>query len=383
MERRKIILILVVLLLIASFFTSWKVYESRISESQYPKDLYVGVTADGNLTSTKKLIDKIKDFSNLIIILNPEIMKDKNSIIEVCDYAYHAGLSFFVHMSHPSYWKFNYNPLDWLSEAKDIYGNNFLGIYLYDEPGGNQLDLGPFREFDIDAMPYDYRDAANTYTYYLYVQMRDFIKIDKIITSDYGLYWFDYEAGYDAILCEFGANRTKEINIPLCRGAAEIHNKTWGVIITWAQDSPPYIESPSQLYDDMILAYQTGANYIVVFNFPEIEPFGLLTEDHFKAMKQFKEFVSNNSRSKISNTQGVAYVLPENYGWGLRNPTDKIWGVWDIDEKSPIIWKSLNNFVKQYNYNFDIVYESPWTELFAIKHYNTLFWWNGTIQELK
>jgi len=382
LKQKLLILTLAALILSASYFALWTINEITITKDPYPEDLYVGVTADGNVTATKRLIDKVKDFTNLLIILNPEIVKNKTSLQEICDYAQQAGMSFFIHMSHPSYWKFNYNPLDWLSEAKEEYGKQFLGIYLYDEPGGNQLDLGTFREFDHDTMPYDYRDAANTYVYYLYVQMRDFIKIDKLVTSDYGLFWFDYEAGYDVIFCEFGANRIKEINIPLCRGAAELHNKTWGVMITWIDDVPPYIESPDQLYDDMVLAYQTGANYIAVFNYPETGPYGLLTEEHFIAIKQFKNFVSNNPRNQTSNIQNLAYGLPKNYGWGMRNPTDKIWGVWEIDDKSPIIWSSLNDFVEKYGYDFDIVYDSYWTSLFAKQHYDTLIWWNGTIQQL-
>ncbi len=375
-------LALVALILPASYFASLAINYITLTKDPYPEDLYVGITADGNVTTTIRLIDKVKDFTNLLVILNPEIVKNKTTITEVCDHAHESGLSFFVHMSHPSYWNFNYNPFEWYNEAKEKYGNNFLGYYLYDEPGGNQLDRGPFREFDNTTMPHDYRDAANTYVYYLYVQMRDFIKFDKLVTSDYGLFWFDYEAGYDAIFCEFGANRPKEISMPLCRGAAQLHNKTWGVMITWTYGKPPYIESPDQLYNDMILAYQTGANYITVFNYPVTGPYGLLTEEHFNAIKDFKNFVTNNPRNKTSNTQKIAYVLPENYGWGMRNPTDKIWGVWEIDNQSPIIWSNLNNIIEKYGYDFDIVIDSYWNRLFAKQHYNTLIWWNGTIQQL-
>ena len=375
-------LALVALILPTIYFVSLAINYITLTKDPYPEDLYVGITADGNVTTTIKLIDKVKDFTNLLIILNPEIVKNKTTITEVCDHAHESDLSFFVHMSHPSYWNFNYNPFEWYNEAKEKYGNHFLGYYLYDEPGGNQLDRGPFREFDNTTMPHDYRDAANTYVYYLYVQMRDFIKFDKLVTSDYGLFWFDYEAGYDAIFCEFGANRLKEISIPLCRGAAQLHNKTWGVMIIWTYDKPPYIESPDQLYNDMILAYQTGANYITVFNYPVTGPYGLLTEEHFNAIKDFKNFVTNNLRNKTSNTQKIAYVLPENYGWGMRNPTDKIWGVWEIDDQSPIIWSNLHNIIEKYGYDFDIVIDSYWNRLFAKQHYNTLIWWNGTIQQL-
>jgi hypothetical protein len=355
------------------------IYSPRESEGT---DLYIGITADENVITTKKLIDKVKGYTNMLVVMQPEIVKNISSLTEVCNYADKAEMSFFVHMSHPSYWKYNYNPIEWINQAEKQYGSHFLGIYLYDEPGGNQLDLGPFREFDETTMPYDYRDATNTYVYYLYVQMRDFIKTKRIVTSDYGLFWFDYEAGYDIVLGEFIGDVNRNITIPACRGAAELHNKTWGVMITHAQETPPYIQSPKILYNDLIDAYQAGAKYITVFNYPKINEYGLLTEEHFEAIRKFRNYTSLNSRNKTSNTERVAYVLPENYGWGMRNPTDKIWGVWETDKKSPIIWKSLNKMITQYGYDFDIVYDSLWTRIFAKQHYNTLIYWNGTIRQL-
>lgn len=350
------------------------------NRNPYPNDFYVGVTADGNVTATKTLIDEIKDFTNLVIINNPDVIRNETSLNEVCNYAREAGQSFFVFMAHPAFWQYDYNPLEWLPGAREDYGENFLGIYLYDEPGGNQLDLGDFRQFDDDTYtPLDHRDAANSYVYFLYTYMRDFIKFDKLVTSDYGLFWFDYEAGYDVIFCEFGLNRVKEINLPLCRGAAEMHNKTWGVMVTWKYDEAPYIESADELYSDLVTAYQAGAKYVAVFNYPETGPYGLLTEEHFNAIKQFNDYVNSNSQNKTSNIQKIAYVLPENYGWGLRNPNDNIWGLWAADEKSQKIWNDLNGLVEEYGYDFDIVYDSPWTEFFAKQHYITLYRWDGNI----
>jgi hypothetical protein len=347
---------------------------------KYPEGLYVGVTADGNVTATKVLIDKVSSFTNFIIINNPDLIRDESSLEDVCGYAKNSGLSFFVYMAHPGFWQYNYDPFSWIEQAQDEYGEEFLGIYLYDEPGGNQLDMGDFRQFDKDTKPPTYLDAANKYVYYLYVQMRDFIKTKRLVTSDYGLFWFDYEAGYDAIFCEFGANRVTEINIASCRGAAEMHNKTWGVMITWSFNEPPYIESPNEVYQDMIKAYNAGAKYICVFNYPETGPYGLLTQEYFDIIKKFKTYVANNPQPETSNKEKIAYVLPSNYGWGMRNPTDKIWGVWEADEKSPIIWNDLTSFIEQYGYDFDIVVASPWLWAFGYQHYKTLIYWNGKVQ---
>lgn len=374
--------IFAIIIIITLFLSSYFIIGFLLPKESEPTDVYIGITADEDVTTTKKLIDKVKGFANMLIIMQPEIVKNISSLTEVCNYADKAGMSFFVHMGHPSYWKYNHDPLEWIKNAEKEYGSHFLGIYLYDEPGGNQLDLGPFREFDETTMPHDYRDATNTYVYYLYVQMRDFIKTERLVTSDYGLFWFDYEAGYDVVLGEFIGDVNRNITIPSCRGAAELHNKTWGVMITHAQETPPYIQSPEILYNDLIDAYQSGAKYIAVFNHPKINEYGLLTEEHFDAIRNFTDYVAVNSRNETSNTERVAYVLPENYGWGMRYPTDKIWGVWEADEKSPIIWKSLNQMITQYGYDFDIVYDSLWTRIFASQHYDTLIYWNGTIRQL-
>ena len=161
-----------------------------------------------------------------------------------------------------------------------------------------------------------------------------------------------------------------------------MHNKTWGAIITWSYDEPPYIESPAEAYQDMLRAYEAGAKYISIFNYPEIGSYGLLTQEYFEAIEQFKNYVSNNPQNQTSNNEKLAYVLPNNYGWGLRNPTDKIWGVWEADDKSAIIWSDLSGFIEQYGFDFDIVVDSPWLRAFAKQHYDTLIFWDGTIQEL-
>jgi hypothetical protein len=208
--------------------------------------------------------------------------------------------------------------------------------------------------------------------------MRDFIKIDKLVTSDYGLYWYDYEAGYDSVFCHFGWNNSRAVNVALCRGAAEMHNKTWGAMITWTYDQEPYIESASELYQDMVTAYKAGAKYVAVFNYPNIGPYGLLNEDHFSAIEDFRDFVRANPQNRTSNQDKVAYVLPENYGWGFRTPDDKIWGVWDADSMAEELWKDIKNLTQKYGYDFDMIYSSPWTMVFGRAHYDQMIFWNGT-----
>ncbi len=366
-------------LVFVSFLIPYALWNFATHAEPYPDGFYMGVIELGDNAETKRLIDETKDFTNLIVISNMQTIRNQTLLEEIVDYAHNAGLSFFVRMTYPTRFEnFTYNPFEWVQTAEGRYGDRFLGYYLYDEPGGNQMDLASFRQFDNTSLPCNYRDAANTFVYYLYLQMRDFIKTDKLVTSDYGLYWFDYEAGYDAVFAEFGWNHPRPLNIALCRGAAEMHNKTWGVTITWETTSPPHLESPEELYSDLVTAYNAGAKYIIIYNEPRLETHGLLTPQHLNALKNFKDYANQNPQTTTSNTQKIAYVMPDNYGSGLRSVDDRIWGVWSADNNSAVIWNDLQTLIGTYGDGFDVIYDSPWTRLFGRAHYETLIWWNGT-----
>jgi hypothetical protein len=381
LTRTVFVLVILIVVLSTSFVSAalWVLDEKTDPPQPLPTGFFLGVTAGGTVAETKTLIDKVKGYANMITFTNLNVTENKTNLEAVSDYAYRAGLSFLVFVVYPSSFNnYTYNPISYVSEAKNKYGEKFLGYYLWDEPGGNQLDRGSFRQFDNNSMPFNYRDAANTYVYYLYVQMRDFIKTDKLFTSDYGLYWYDYDAGYDVVFCEFTLNYSRAVNIALCRGAAEMHNKTWGVMITRTDENVSRIESAPALYQDMVTAYDAGAKYVAVFNYPQVGPFGLLSEEHFNAIKDFRDYVLANPQNKSSNVERLAYVIPDNYGWGFRSPQDTIWGVWSADEKSPVIWSKVNSLVQTYGDGFDIIVGSPWTWWFGGYHYNRQIRWNDT-----
>ena len=371
--NRKVLFAIILLIIIIVSVLAQIFLETAQKESESSPGFFVGVTANGNVTETKDLIDKTKGLINMIVIDNTDTMKDKESLVEVCNYAYKWGLSFFVYMYDPMRGGFNYDPIGWVVEAKEKYGNRFLGYYLYDEPGGNQLDNGSFAQFSKGTnAPLNYRDAANTYCYYLFATMRNFMKVDKLVTSDYGLYWFDYEAGYDTIFCEFAWNHSRPVNIALCRGAAEVHNKDWGVMITWTYTHAPYLESGKDLYGDMVTAYDAGAKYVIVFNHPQIGAYGLLTEEHFEALKRFNDFVSKTPQKHSSNTERIAYTLPRSFGWSFRRENDTVWGIWNPSENATKIWNDVAKFTQTYGYNFDIIYNDTLTYFTWKNHYNKL-----------
>jgi hypothetical protein len=61
----------------------------------------------------------------------------------------------------------------------------------------------------------------------------------------------------------------------------------------------------------------------------------------------------------------------------MRNPTDKIWGFWGPDDKSPIIWNAVQKLLSQYSLRLDIIYDDP---AFPTQgNYSKVYYWNQTI----
>jgi hypothetical protein len=201
----------------------------------------------------------------------------------------------------------------------------------------------------------------------------------RVFTADYALYWFDYRAGYDAVLAEFGWNFSRALHVGLCRGAARAQNRDWGAIVTWTYYDEPYIESADELYDDLVLAYDAGAKYAVVFDYPKVGRYGILTEEHFDALKKFWDYIHTNPGRHGSVGGEVAYVLPKDYGYGFRGPDDTIWGLWGPDQLSKKIWDDVNNLVGRYDTRLDIVYDDPEFSSAVVDRYDELFFWNETV----
>lgn len=320
-------------------------------------NFFVGVEiAYGNVDELTVLVDRVKNYTNLFVIglsnSSFGISFNRTLLTQACDYVYDAGLYFIVQLTSPI--KYSYDPNDWINYAKQKYGKKFLGIYYFDEPGGRQLDNDESK-FVVEAE--SYADASKIYVEYLYAHLEHYLSTGvELITADYGLYWFNYKGGYHTVLAEFGWNHSRKLHIALCRGAAKAQSKPWGAIITWKYNHPPYMEPAEELFNDMLLAYHAGAKYVVVFNHPEISNYGILTEEHFSVLEQFWKYVKRHPEKYGFIKANVAYVLPEDYGFGFRISNDTIWGLWDSDEWSPSIWNEVNALLQNYGFQLDIVY---------------------------
>ena len=263
------------------------------------------------------------------------------------------------------------------------YAEHFLGIYYQDEVGGKQLDLYELR-FVNNAK--NYTDAANQFV----SGLGSFLNMDKfrdtpfrykasdfrLFTSDYSLYWFDYLAGYDVVFAEFGWNYSRQLNVALNRGAATIQDKEWGIIIAWTYNNPPYIESGEELYEDLVLAYDNGAKYIIVFDTNEDYTESILKEEHYDAIERFWQYTKEKQKNNIQTEKRVAFVLPKDYGYGFRGPEDKIWGLWEDDILSLEMSHHLGSLLEEYGTNLDIIYGD---EITTHKEYKKYIFWNGIV----
>jgi hypothetical protein len=126
----------------------------------------------------------------------------------------------------------------------------------------------------------------------------------------------------------------------------------------------------------MKTSYQTGAEYIIIFNYSE-DPQNpnTLQEEHFQTLEQFWNDIVQNPKIKHGSIKANAVlVLPQNYGWGMRHPEDNIWGIWSADDKSQVIWDQLQNKLDQHGLRLDIIYEEPHYSVAG--RYQQIYYWD-------
>ncbi|HEX9262358.1 MAG TPA: hypothetical protein VF893_07500 [Candidatus Bathyarchaeia archaeon] len=411
---------LILILIVTFTAVSFLLLQNKVNQDpKEKKPLYVGVAFQGNTTNEAKLlIDRVKDYTNLFVVGSSPVSRNESMMTNVCDYAVAAGLNIIVNFGY-------YDPFvssdeeafrrwpwqhSWVEAAESKYGDRILGVYYDDEPGGITLDWD-WEEFFSEYSSY-FSGSGNTTLHKIYAKLiaanasgiepGDYnleasyfaellgLTFDHTneeppeittFTSDYTLYWFDYLGGYDVILAQLGWNHTYVQDIALVRGAARQQEKKWGVIATWKYDEPPYLDSGKEIYKQMVGAYQAGATYIMIFNYPGLEGnvYGVMQDEHFLALEQFwKNVAASNVRTVPDLREAdVALVLPRNYGWGMRTIDDRIWGMWGSDSKSPQIWSISRKLLMKYGLRLDIVYDDA--AFPVVGKYNLVYYWNGSI----
>ena len=381
-SMKALALILIVIIAIAGSTVIYLQLEPK-QENASPDQLFFGVSY-GQTTAqeAKVLIDKVKNYTNFFLINSFDLTTNETALNEVCDYAASANLKFTIYFDFISRIRYPWHQ-NWLETAKQRWNESFLGVYLRDEPGGRQIDTNAYFTNAID-----YSDAANRFISNIsstnsMIDAKN--KSIPLFTSDYALYWWDYQAGYDTLFAELGWNMSSTLQIALCRGAANMQNKDWGAIIVWKYFQPPYLADAQEIYEEMTLAYHAGARYIVVFNhptYPESNLYGTLFPEHFDAMQRFWDYANANPRTNQNTSYGqMALVLPKDYGWAMRRSeritVDRIWGVFPEDEKSIAILEITNTLLSKHGANLDIIYESSKNNY---NQYSRIYYWNETIR---
>jgi hypothetical protein len=418
--RKILIPTFLIVILAVSMFAVY-ISLSTGGQTKAQPNAYVGIAFCGNTTDqAKQLIDKVKSYTNLFILdsgRNP-ISADQSKVEEVCDYAVAYGLYVIINLGikneyDSSNWFWGQPSLDGIKQQwTQRWGDKFLGIYYNDEPGGIQLD-GSWRQFYEQTMKHlgnssypalqSLNEIAQKLTIYVengtkpspddYELEAEFF-MDYVIThdpgiedltasgirsftSDYGLYWWDYKGGYDVMFAELGWNVSVAEQIALVKGAARLQDKEWGAMITWKYRSPPYLDSGDEIYNQMLISYQAGAKYIAVFNYPyEGGAYGTLTDDHFAALQRLWNDITTKQYADLSSPQ-AALVLPKNFGWGLRNPNDTMWGFWLSDNRTNQVAVVTAMCIYYYGVNLDIVYEDSAYPITNVA-YQKVYYWNAT-----
>jgi hypothetical protein len=361
----KYISVFLVLLLLSSATTVLVMYYEPSADEA---NVNVGVAFCGNTTAEAKLlIDRTESYTSLFILNsagNP-ISRNQTMIEEIGDYAVASDLKIIINLGYnstgrrfPRNWFWSLSSLDGIKQRwTERWGDKFLGIYYSDEPGGIQLDgdwenyfawLGALGENPNSAAglnfppayveaihslsriydkiqttngsePDDYNEEADFFVNDVIRNDPGFSSLKKsgftTFTSDYGLYWFDYLGGYDVMLAQIGWNCSLAQQIGLVKGAANMQNKEWGVIITWKYGSAPYLDNGDQIYNQMMTAYRAGADYIVMFNYPILEgnDYGLMDDEHFFALERFWNDATGKKKGTAADDKMAAkavLVLP-------------------------------------------------------------------------
>jgi hypothetical protein len=126
-----ITVIVIIIVLSAAFLVT------KFDFSGKPADAYVGVAYCGNsVADGKMLIDKVKGYTNLFVLQSGLLQRDFKSVDELGDYAVSAGMFFLPYFG--AYVQASFS--SWLENAKERWGDHFLGIYYADEAGGKMLD---------------------------------------------------------------------------------------------------------------------------------------------------------------------------------------------------------------------------------------------------
>ena len=137
MRQRTTALVAILLISVLSVSIVAAIY--GLGKNNSNSEFYVGVefAYSDNVSDLKDLVDTAKNYTNLFVIGALEITFNQTALNESCDYIVNSGLHLIVLFTDST--KYNYTIFGWMEGAQQKYGENFLGIYRFDEPGQGKL----------------------------------------------------------------------------------------------------------------------------------------------------------------------------------------------------------------------------------------------------
>jgi hypothetical protein len=135
----KIIICLIITIFIVTFVGN--VSLAKINSDNKP--FYVGVTYCGSpVQAAKELIDNVKGYTNLFVLQSGTLQWNISAMDEIGDYTIASDLNYAVSGGTGN----TVGLTVWLNGAKERWGEQFIGIYYNDEPGGKMLDTSVILE---------------------------------------------------------------------------------------------------------------------------------------------------------------------------------------------------------------------------------------------
>jgi len=115
-----------ILAMVGYTLTQTQQTEPILLSSSDPEPFYLGVTYCGeSVSEAKQLIDKVKSYTNLLVIQSGPLQWQPEKMNQICDYAVDSGLFFIVHFGS-QYSNFRN---DWFETFDHRWDNHFIGVY--------------------------------------------------------------------------------------------------------------------------------------------------------------------------------------------------------------------------------------------------------------